>query len=175
MCESSLCMNDCGECRLRVLAGPQYDPARRTGRTTRSVHRAISAMLRGQKVLLLVSRQAMVSYASDLANEWLESNGWLSTPEGYPAVERPMKDVFRFGTGALSISSAEANCAGARVDLSITDHSYDELMAERARQEQRQADSNTIKLLMRKNGWAKVTDCLADPTNPRVDKLVFRT
>lgn len=153
---------------------------RRTGRTQTKIRMALLAAMMGRRVLFVAHTQ---HYGYDCRQQAADMLNESEQIPGMPKFEVSItKDTITFYLngkehGILRFESMSADLErynrGQREPLlyrSVYDHHALELIAERERQEQRQADSNEIKRLMRKNGWTEAFDTCA---NGR-DKIVFR-
>lgn len=128
------------------------DSLRRTGRTSRTIERALCGMLLGKQVLLVMANREGVKHAMAYGTEWLHRNGFIDNGQVPLTVEK-FNAVFRFGTGSLRVLPLEANMRGLRVELTLQDHYADELLAERRRAEARAAAREQIIALMREHGF----------------------
>ena len=192
MCDmptGAVCVNrNCNECVRRLREGPHYDPARRTGRTTAKIRMALLAAMMGRRVLFVAHTQHYGHDCAALAVDMLNESEQIP---GMPKLEVSYtKDTITFYLngkehGVLRFESMGADLErynrGIKEPLlyrMVYDHHALELIAERERQEQRLADSNEIKRLMRKNGWHEAQDILGQQNVGRKcdqNKLVFRT
>lgn len=158
---------------------------RRTGRTQTKIRMALMAAMMGRRVLFIAHTQHYGFDCRQQASDMLKESEQIP---GMPKLEITCtKDTIRFYLKGKEHGILRFESVGADLERYnrgqpepllyrfVYDHYALELIAEREREEQRQAASNEIKRLMREHGWAKVTDCLADPDNPQTDKLVFRT
>jgi hypothetical protein len=133
----------------------------------------------GQRVVYLCGNQNSADHARTLAAEFVvESLGVVCDQRVSILKDRI---TFYFANGDIagilvfrSIAAQDIN-VGMRKEKEyrvIEDHWATEVREERAAKEQRLADSNEIKRLMRKNGWSSAEDVCH---HGRQDKLVFRT
>lgn len=128
------------------------DPLRGTGRTSRTIERALCGMLLGKQVLLVMANQQEVKRAMIYGTEWLHRNGFMDSGQVPLSVENA-NGVFRFGTASLRVMPLEANRRGLRVELTLQDHYADELLAEKRRKAARAAAQAQIIALMREHGF----------------------
>jgi hypothetical protein len=138
----------------------------------------------GQRVVYLCGNQASADHANSVAREFVANAlGYVTGGCGDRVAMSKERITFYFANGAVagilvfrSIAAQDINIGMRKEQVFrvIEDHYAAEVRAERAAREQRLADSNEIKRLMRKNGWTDVADCTVGPCM-RPDKLVFRT
>lgn len=128
------------------------DSLRGTGRTSRTIERALCGMLLGKQVLLVMANRDEVKRAMAYGTEWLHRNGFIDNGQ-VPLTVENFNGVFRFGTGSLRVLPLEANMRGLRVELTLQDHYADELLAEKRRKEARAAAQAQIIALMREHGF----------------------
>lgn len=144
---------DCPCCRPPKRAN--VDPLRRTGRTSRTIERALCGLVMGKQVLLVMHNQQACASAIVYATEWLHRNGWTDQQQVPLSVESSNK-VILFGTGKLRVLSMEANLQGLRPELTLEDHHATELKAEAERKRQRMEDCGEIIRLMQKHGFTRL-------------------
>ena len=168
----------CAHCRPQPR--PAVDPKRRTGRTSNAIKQAVFAAAFGRRVAYVCGTQQLADDACRYAAEYIAE----SLKELVVDQVTVRKDCiqFYFANGAVAGQiifrgmGVEDNInRGVRTDCKyriVRDHYVDELLAERAREEEKRADAQTIKALMRKHGWSSAED-LCNTGKPH--KLVLRT
>lgn len=166
---------DCTECSKRAQAGPHYDARRGTGRTTQSVKTAIMGALCGQRVLYVTHNDQtaveLCRYAVQLIAEAVEVAVAISGRTAH-------RITFSNGAWLEFRSMGAAEPRGLKEcylpQRTWWDPYAQEERARLAAEEERRADAETIKQLMRKHGWHKVDDIMCRPS-PKFNTLSFRT
>lgn len=160
MCNDNVRCRKSYECGL--LCAPKcaaqaapVDPLRGTGRTSRTIERAICGMLMGKAVLLVMAKQCDVKLAVDYAAEWLRRNGFTDNGIAPLTIEKT-NGVLRFGTGLMRIKPMAANLCGLRADLTLQDHHVLYLQEQERLKQERIADQATILRLLDKHGYRSV-------------------
>lgn len=156
----------CGECQQRAVAGPHYDPRRRTGRTTGAIKSAVMAAAFGKRVAYIACTTQQAIEHCRTAVEFITSAGVNANRFTYG----PQQITFYYHNGDvagimrfLGMGSADNINRGLRDSLKyaiVNDHYTDELLVEKARKEARMADCATVVELLRKHGFTGV-DLLA--------------
>lgn len=175
-CQQHMARNydpSCNECTARAQQGPNYNPARRTGRTTQRVKTAIIAALSGHRVLYVTHNDCYARELLKQAMHHLEEAGCCPRTGNVTAYR-----ITLLNGGWLEFRSmTAAQTRGLKADKLPTkewwDHFAEEERARLAKAADRQADADIIKGLMRKQGWHIVEDESAGHLYR--DRLVFNT
>lgn len=163
----------CNECTARAQAGPHYDSRRGTGRTTQRLKTALMSALGGKRVLFVTHT---MQYADDLRRYAVELLGEAGLVPALGNVSA-LRISFKNGGWLHFRGMAQGEPHGMREynkpTVTYWDHFAEEERARLAKAAERQADADTIKGLMRKQGWRIVEDERAGRLYR--DRLVFNT
>lgn len=160
------------EC-ARIMA---RDPKRRTGRTTQAVQAAVLAAALGQRVAYVCGTQQLANDSCRIAADFIARSHVSTIVQGgrvsvhrdtitfYCALSGEVAGMVKF----IGMGQEDGFNRGVREECKyriIRDHHCEELLAEQERKKARRADAETIKHLMRKNGWGKVEDYVSGLTD----------
>lgn len=131
---------------------------RRSGRSTRMLVKALSAMLRGESVIVVAGTHIQALELAHSSWAWMEENGW-TTPD--PRIEvSHTRETISFGRGRVRfISYRSGGLAMLRRDQSRVeywDHYALELQAEDSAKQARVDAMSQIEQLMKLHGWSRV-------------------
>lgn len=156
----------CNECHQRAVAGPHYNPARRTGRTGNAVKQSVLAAAFGKRVVYICGNQAGADYARTIAKQFIaEAFGELANVHGLlynrVSVQRD-RILFYFANGEVSGQIVFRSMSAQDINMGmreperfhvIEDHHTVELREERRKEEARREAARQIVALMREHGF----------------------
>lgn len=146
----------CTECKKRAAHGPHYNPARGTGRTTRSLNRCLMAALSGQRVLFVTGLGAHSDILRDTARTL------LTEALAETLVQRVTAERITFINGGwleFKSMSSDLSYTGCREMFRPTMQEWDHYALEKKEEERRRkariSAQNTIASLMKEHGFTQ--------------------